>query len=161
MHDIGAFHICSPQETEAMSDIAFDAQAMVREAADARGGAKIKSQMNAAARNLGYPLGDWRIKAAWYGEAGAWGAAMFRDLENRFEAWKARRSNKEEMARGNANKAAAELLAMRDRLFASGDADFHREHILAIDAALAAMGLGDCAVVGADETPAQSAMRRT
>jgi hypothetical protein len=150
MRDIGAFHICSPQESEAMSDIAYDAQCMVRDAADASGGAKIKAQMNSAARNLGYAPGDWRIKAAWYGEAGAWGAAMFRDLENRYAAWKNRRNHREELARGNANKAASELLAVRDRLLAAGDEDFHREQLVAIDAALAAMGFGDCAMDGAD-----------
>lgn len=149
MHEKCALRVCSQQESEAMSDIAYDAQMMVRDAADARGGSIVKKQMNTAARNLGYAPGDWRVKAAWYGEAGSWGAAMFRDLENRYRAWKGRQERKEGIARGNADKAATELLALRDRMLAAGDQEFNCEHVVAIDAALAAMGFGhrpvDCA----------------
>lgn len=66
------------------NSIALEAQRIVREAAQpVRPGATVKEQMNAAARALGYPLGHWRIRAAWKGEAASWSAAAFEELKER------------------------------------------------------------------------------
>jgi len=130
-------------EHDAMSAVALEARDIVRSAAQPiSSGETIKAQMNRAARNLGYAAGDWRVKAAWYLEAGCWGAATFRDLQDRYEKWTSRN---ERRARARADAAAASLGALRDRLAAT-DPDFHREQIVALDAALAAMGLGDRAM---------------
>lgn len=142
MSDNQSFNICSLMEPGAMHEIAVEAQSMVFEAAHpARVGETIKAQLNRAARNLGYKAGDWRVKAAWYGEAGCWGAATFRDLERRFTEWKATNDRRERAARIEAERAASALIALR-AAYASGDEDFHREQVMAIDAALAAMGVG-------------------
>lgn len=70
--------------------IADDLKAKVREAAGSGAGRTIKAQQNDAARNLCYPIGHWRVKAAWKGEAGCWSAAAVEEFNYRFEAWKLR-----------------------------------------------------------------------
>jgi hypothetical protein len=138
-----SFNIRSSVEQEAMSAIALEARGIVRAASEpVAPGETVMAQMNRAARNLGFAAGDWRVKAAWYGEAGCWGAAAFRDLQDRFEKWTARN---ERRASGRASAAAASLAALRQSLAAT-DPDFHREHILALDAALAGMGVDDRAL---------------
>lgn len=131
-----------------MNAIAIEAQEMVREAAKPiRAGATVKEQMRDAARSLGYGRAFWRVRAAWYGEAGSWSASAFRDLQQRYSAFKRRG---EARACANADVARARLVALRAALAAT-DEDFHREQIVALDAALAAMGDGDRAVDGADD----------
>lgn len=140
MPERSSFNIRSTVEHDAMGAIALAARDIVRSAAEPiSAGETIKAQMNRAARNLGYAAGDWRVKAAWYLEAGCWGAATFRDLQDRYEKWTSRN---ERRARAHASAAAASLGAMRDRLAAT-DPDFHREQIVALDAALARMGADD------------------
>jgi len=69
MNDRSSFRKCS--EMDAMSAVALDAQRMAREAAHpVEAGETVKAQMRRSAQNLRYPVGDWRVKAAWYGEAG-------------------------------------------------------------------------------------------
>lgn len=134
-----SFNIRSCVEHEAMSAVALDAQSIVFAAADpVQPGETVKAQMNRAARNLGFKAGDWRVKAAWYLEAGCWSAALFRDFEERFEQWNARH---ERRARQHAANAIAPLLALRAS-YAESDPDFYREQIVALDAALAGMGAG-------------------
>lgn len=130
-----------------MSAIALDAQKMVRAAAHPlEVGETIKAQQNRAALNLRYSPGDWRIKAAWYGEAGSWGAALFRDFEERFNAWKARQERQSEAARTNA---AATMAALCEALSRTGEA-VHREQAEAIQRALSAAGLGSLHLGGVD-----------
>lgn len=133
-----SFRKSSSSELDAMSGIASDAQMMVRAAAHpVEAGETVKAQMNRAATNLRYSAGDWRVKAAWYGEAGSWGAAMFRDFEERFNAWKARQEK-----RSNASEAstATFMAAMCERLSRSGEA-VDREQAKALADALRAMGI--------------------
>jgi len=95
MPDRSSFPERSSVEPDAMSAIAAEAQSMVMEAAQpVEPGETVKAQMNRAARNLRYVRGDWRIKAAWYLEAGCWGAATFRDLQERYAVWRERQEAK-------------------------------------------------------------------
>lgn len=150
MSDKLSFRQCSTGEHEIMKAIAIDAESMVKEAANpVQPGETVKAQLNKAALNLGYAAGDWRVKAAWYGEAGCWGAATFRNLQERYEAW---RERQERRANERASNAAAVLRSLRATL-AEADPDFHREQISAIDAALLneggqapSVGSGDSAV---------------
>ena len=68
-----------------MRDIAKELQHIVKEAAGPISpGMGIKAQINAACDNLGYRRGHWRVRAAWYGEAGNWRARAVFDLIDRF-----------------------------------------------------------------------------
>lgn len=69
--------------------VAIEAQEMVLKAAGNTAGLTIKGQLRKAARALGYADGSWRIKAAWYFEAGSWSAAAFEDLRARYRAFEA------------------------------------------------------------------------
>lgn len=132
-----SFRKCSHSESEAMSAIAIDAQNMVRSAAHpVVAGETVKAQMRKAALNLRYPAGDWRVKAAWYGEAGSWGAALFRDFEERFRAWQAKQNVRANTIRSDA---LSSLAALRDA-YASIDPEAHREQIEGIERALLAAG---------------------
>jgi hypothetical protein len=74
-----------------LRDIAKELRDGVLEAAEVKAGMGIKAQINQACENLGYERGHWRVRAAWYGEAGRWrGAAMFEMLDriNRYRAGK-------------------------------------------------------------------------
>ncbi len=53
-------------------------------------GKTVAAQVRQAARHLGYPADDWRVREAWYGRAGAWSAAAVDDLRRRFAAWRER-----------------------------------------------------------------------
>jgi hypothetical protein len=133
-----SFRKGSRSELDAMSSVALDAQRMARDAAHPlEPGDTIKAQMNRAAANLRYPLGDWRVKAAWYGEAGSWGAAMFRDFEERFHAWRRRQEEKANVRRSDAATALAELREVYARVDAAG----YREQIEGIERALIELGI--------------------
>lgn len=144
MSDKLSFHICSQNEEEPVSTLATDMQNIVFAAADPQPGEIVKAQIRRAWASLGHPS-FWRVKAAWYGEAGSWSGTAVKDFERR----DANRRQKEEAARGNANQAVATLVALRGQYLAAPDADFHREQVMAIDAALAAMGQGHGAMDGA------------
>jgi hypothetical protein len=140
-----AFRTCSHSETEAVSAIALDAQKMARAAAQPlQAGETVKAQMRRAALNLKYPVGDWRIKAAWYGEAGSWGAALFRDFEDRFHAWKAKQ---EQRSGSNRDRAAAALAALRETLARDGSPVLSQQ-IEGIERALRSAGIEPLPVGG-------------
>jgi hypothetical protein len=96
MSDNQSYQFCSRKGVREMGQsIAEEAQRMVRSAAmpiDA--GETIKGQLRRAARSLGYRDGDWRVRAAWYGEAASWSAQAFVDLTERFEKWRERQEAK-------------------------------------------------------------------
>lgn len=138
IHARSAFQKCSHTELEAMSAVALDAQRMVRAAAHPlEPGDTVKAQMRRASQNLRYVAGDWRVKAAWYGEAGCWGAALFRDFEERFHAWDARRQRRADAQQSTAEAA---LVGLRSALAAHPDEDFFRSAIESIDGALGDQG---------------------
>lgn len=68
-----------------MQDIAAELQAVVyRAAGPIMPGMTVKAQINAACDNLKYRRGHWRVRAAWYGEAGNWRARAVFDLLHRY-----------------------------------------------------------------------------
>ena len=120
-----------------MNTIATDAKFFVQEAAKpVQPGDTVKAQMNRAAEHLGYKRGYWRIKDAWYGEAGCWSAKAFEDLKRRYCAWKGRQ---EARAHQEADVLALRLNSLKGALNAS-DPDFHRNEIDQIERALRGMG---------------------
>jgi len=109
--------------------IALEAQRMVQEAAEPIvPGEVVKAQMRRAARALKYPDGDWRIRAAWYCEAGCWSAAAFEELRERYGAWRERQRQK---ALNEARVAAAVYDALADQLRGK-DEEFHSADVAAL-----------------------------
>lgn len=53
-------------------------------------GKSIAAQIRQAARHLGYQPEDWRVREAWYGRSGDWGAASLDELRQRFSGLQAR-----------------------------------------------------------------------
>lgn len=128
MSDKPSFRICSSEGDDmtnaAVTDdfIAREAKKIVFNAAmPIVPGETPKAQMNRAAKALGFDLGHWRIRSAWYGEAGAWSAKAFLDLYRR---WKRFEAKQERLARAEALTEATRLAALVEALDAS-DPDFH------------------------------------
>lgn len=137
------------QRKRTVTNIAADMQSIVFAASEPiRPGESVKAQIRRAWEALGRPP-HWRVRAAWYSEAGCWSGSAVRD----FEARDHKRRLKEKAAQQHAKQAADALLALRDQYHAANDQDFHREQIMAIDAALAAMGVA----VGSVERSEQEA----
>ena len=142
MRERSSFNLCSEQET--MSALALEMQDIVRNAAmPVRPGDTIKGQMNRAWRALQTPP-FWRIKAAWYGEAGCWDGAAIEDMRARDAR---RRREKERLAREEAALASARVSSLRARLLTT-DPEFHEADVPALDQALRAIGRVD-----ADDEP--------
>lgn len=111
------------------SFIACEAQRIVKDAASPiPAGETIQMQLRRAARALGYRDGDWRIRAAWYGEASTWSAASFEQLRDRHRLWRQRQAARSQSEK---IKLAALLSALAERLQAT-DAEFHRDNIAAL-----------------------------
>ncbi len=64
-------------------ETATEARDIVRRAVGDAAGLTIKAQLRQAARNLGYLAEAWRVREAWYGEAGRWAFAALHDLRLR------------------------------------------------------------------------------
>lgn len=125
------------QRKRTVTNIAADMQSIVFAASEPiRPGESVKAQIRRAWEALGRPP-HWRARAAWYREAGCWSGQAVRD----FEARDHKRRLKEKAAQQHARHAADALLALRDQYHTARDQDFHREQLVAIDAALAAMGV--------------------
>lgn len=126
----------SPKKTRSnrglgvMSTLAAEMRRIVIDAAGPSKGVTIKGQMRAAWQALGRPP-FWRLRAAWYGEAGRWSGEAIEDFRRRHR----RRLGKEANARGEADKAIAVLRSLRDS-YAAIDPDFYRDQILAIERTL-------------------------
>lgn len=141
MSDGSSFRECSRVEgvSNVSHAIAAEAQTLVREAAKPIApGDTVKAQLRRAARALGYRDGDWRIRAAWYREAGCWSASALEDLRARFRTWRA--------AQDRAAIVEMETQAARFRAIASSlgnsDADLDREEAARL--LEAAVVLGRC-----------------
>jgi hypothetical protein len=73
---------------EQMHDLGSELQSVVRRAAGpVSAGMSIKSQINSACDNLGYPRGHWRVKNAWHGYAANWNAKAVFDLLDRYNRY--------------------------------------------------------------------------
>ena len=105
-------------------DTAAEARDLVRRAVGDASGLTIKGQIKRATENLGYPVGAWRPREAWYSRAGRWTAAALDDLRRRFTAWRDREAAR--TARGTlAQRVAAvrRLLTDLDRQVAGLEAE--------------------------------------
>ncbi len=70
------------------TQISFDLQSLARSTAEpVRPGESIGAQINKVWERWGRPP-FWRVKAAWYGEAGCFSAAAARDIQDRFVRWR-------------------------------------------------------------------------
>lgn len=130
MSDRSSLSVCSREgDSEMGRSIAIEAQRMVREAAEpVPAGETIKGQLRRAARALRYADGDWRIRAAWYGEAQSWSAAAFEELRARYGSWRERQEAK---AQAERLTLAARYAAIAERLRGQ-DENFHRQDIDAL-----------------------------
>ncbi len=106
MSDRSSYKFCSRGECGVSQSIASKAERMVRDAAKPiPAGETVKGQLRRAAKALGYRAGDWRVRAAWYGEASSWSAEAFEDLKLRYDhllqkrAEAARRKKKKDQER--------------------------------------------------------------
>lgn len=102
-----------------------EAQRLTRSAAfPVRPGESIKAQMRRSAERLGMARDSTllrRHRAAWYGEAGSWGADLLIDLQSRFAAW----SNSQRQEDAKARQAMADDLdSLAERLARTDPAFF-------------------------------------
>ena len=135
IHDKASFQQRS--QGEFMSEaLAIEARSIVRGAAEPiTAGETVKAQMRRAWTALGRPP-MWRLRAAWYGEAGSWSAAAFEDLRGRYRAW-CEKQEREGRARTSTE---IERLAGLRSFLAATDPDFHRDTIARLDEALRDLG---------------------
>ena len=123
-----------------MNSIAIEARNMVRTAAaPVPAGETIKGQLRRACRALGYRDGDWRIRAAWYSEAGSWSAAAFEELRERYRSW----SEKQKRAADRNEQALATLMQALASRLEQNDAEFFAADIDACRDLLRRAGAGD------------------
>lgn len=141
--DTSSCRICS---SEPMS-IAAEMQSVVLHAAEpVQAGETIKSQQRRAWERLSRPS-FWRLRAAWYGEAGCWSARAVEDMRRRHAA----RLQKEAKAREHIDQLGTLFAGVAARLEAAGDSDFHRHDINALLHAARALGALDRPVAGPDK----------
>lgn len=140
--DRSSCRICSSEQMEAL---AVEMQTLVLDAAEpVRAGETIKSQQRRAWERLQRPA-FWRLRAAWYGEAGCWSGTAIEDMRRRSAA----RLQKEAKQREHVDKLGTLFAGVAARLQAGTDADFHQHDIDALLHAARALGAGDLPVAGA------------
>ena len=107
------------------ASIAFEARRYVKDAAGPiHAGESIKAQLRRSAANLA-PVPHWRVRAAWYGEAGSWSAAAMDDLRARWRAWKAKQeATQEAKLHVETTLLRAQVAALKEKLMAS-DPEFY------------------------------------
>lgn len=129
------------QSESDVSAIALEMQRLVRSAAmPVQAGETVKGQQRRAWDALKRPP-FWRLRAAWYGEAGCWSAASVEDMRRRDKE----RREKEARANGQAKELGALYATIAQRL-ASSDADFHSHDVAALLDAARALGALDSTV---------------
>ena len=138
MSDRSSFRLRS-RGPDVSASIASEAQRLVMGLSEpVAAGETVTAQMRRAWERLGRPSW-WRIRAAWYGEAGCWSAAAVEDLRQRADRWAAR-----EEARGRDEAHALATVLSR---FLEGDADPHpslaRADLAAARDLVRRLGLGD------------------
>ena len=136
IHAGQSFRRCSQIGDRMSRALALEAQTIVRGAAEPIApGETVKAQMRRAWTALGRPP-MWRLRAAWYGEAGSWSAAAFEDLRGRYRAW-CEKQEREGRARTSIE---IERLAGLRSFLAATDPDFHRDTIARLDEVLRDLG---------------------
>jgi hypothetical protein len=104
LHDKESFLVRSPSQVARA--IADEARSIVMRAAEPiPAGDTVKTQMRRAWERLGRPSW-WRMRAAWYGEAGCWSATAIEEFRLRASRWQNRQ---EAAAREEAHVLAAVL----------------------------------------------------
>jgi hypothetical protein len=112
IHDRSSCSFCSGEDMS----IAAEMQAIVQGAAmPVTPGETVKAQQRRAWEALGRPR-MWRLRAAWYGEAGCWGGRAIEDLRRRECA----RCEREANAREHAHALGTLYAGIADRLCSSG-----------------------------------------
>jgi len=99
-------------------------------------GETVKGQLRRAARSLGYRDGDWRIRTAWYGHAGAWSASAFIDLKRAYLRMKEKRARTEQgVDEQHGSEDIAKRIAIIEQWALSTDPDFFRDALKGLRAA--------------------------
>lgn len=137
-------------DNQSFSRIAREMKAIVRFAAEpVPAGETVKGQIRRAWEALGRPA-EWRVRAAWHGEAGHWIAAAADDFRGRYDALVERRARqraiREATEAARDREEAASVVARLDRLRAAlsaADPDFYREDIAALGIVLGPLRAGD------------------
>ena len=118
---------CSVRSDEAVS-LAAEMQGLVYGAAEpVRPGETVKAQQRRAWEALRRPP-YWRVRAAWYGEAGCWSGVAVDDMRRRARALRKQEAGTREQARS----LEALYATVAERLRASPDAEFHSNDIAAL-----------------------------
>jgi hypothetical protein len=138
MRDNLSFQKCSERVAEEMRRLVTAAAKPVSP------GESIQAQMNKAHRHLGRPS-FWRVRAAWYGEAGTWSAAAIEEFRERYRSFRARQ---ESAGKAEAARLVAELIRTVEALRAV-DEDFHSDTIAALQRAIHEAGVSDRAMADA------------
>lgn len=137
LRDKESFLLRSPGQVA--KAVAEEARSIVMMAAEPiPAGDTVKAQMRRAWERLGRPAW-WRIRAAWYGEAGCWSATAIEEFRQRANRWQSRQE-------AGAREEAHALATVLNR-FLEGDADTH-PHLAGEDLAAARdlvrrLGLGN------------------
>lgn len=146
MRDQKSFNSHSDRKELVVTALALEMRRIVQHAASpVQPGETIKAQQRRAWEALKRPP-FWRLRAAWYGEAGSWSAVAADDLRRR----DAERRRKEAKARDQASELAALYQGIAARL-SSTDADFHRHDVAALLDAARSLGAGNSAVAEATD----------
>lgn len=121
MRDRSSFRLCSRQGDEMSASIAAEMRSIALSAAEpVRPGETIKGQLRRATTRL--QATAWRVRAAWYGEAGCWSGSAVEDFRRR-----AARLNRQTTEAARADQMEADRLeVLADRLERS-DPEMGRE----------------------------------
>lgn len=146
MHDKSSFGKRCCNRGLAVSALASEMRRMVfGAAAPVAPGETIKAQQRRAWEALSKPP-FWRLRAAWYGDAGKWTGTAIEDMRRRDAA----RRRKQEASRDQARELAFIYATAAERLRAI-DANFHRDEITRLELAARAVGGVDRPVAGPDK----------
>lgn len=145
MRDKASYRVCS--ERNGMSVIAAEMRALAQSAAEpVSPGETVKAQQRKAWETLRRPA-FWRLRAAWYGEAGCWSAVAVEDMRRRH----AERLRKEAKTREQATELGTLFAGIAGRLQASPDAKSYRDDIHELLDAACTLGAGHSAVAKPDK----------
>jgi hypothetical protein len=144
IQDNQSYSVCSG---DPMNTIAAEMRSLVLHAAEpVTAGETIKAQQRRAWERLSRPS-FWRLRAAWYGEAGCWSARAVEDMRRRDAA----RRQKEAKQREHVDKLGTLFAGVAARLQAGPHADFHQHDVDALLHAARALGARPFPVAGPDK----------
>lgn len=119
-----------------MSSAALDCEQWVK--APSQGQGSPGEQIHAAVKALkGVP--HWRIRDAFYGNAGSWGVAAYLQLRDAYDRWEAKQHDRLSAE----TRAAIEALSVQRERLSQTDPELHQVHIAALDVAIERLSRGD------------------